>query len=53
MLRQPLGMDLADICKDTAALPALFQVRLQPLPILVADFTNRRQCRELFKLVVA
>lgn len=46
-------MDLADICEDTAALPAFFQVRLQLLPILVADLTNRCQRRELFKLVVA
>ncbi len=46
-------MDLADICENTAALRALFQVRLQPLPILVADLTNRRQRGKLFKLVVA
>lgn len=26
MLRQPLGMNLADICKDTAALRTLFQM---------------------------
>ena len=53
MLWQPFCVDFADVCEDTAALPALFQVRLQPLPVLVADLTNRGQRREFFKLVVA